>query len=294
MKFTRRTAIAGMGALAASALSRRLYADLNPDWTTSPAPFRIAGNLFYVGSRDLAAYLISTPAGLILINSNLVTSPPQIKAGIEKLGFQYRDIKILLISHGHYDHCAGSAQIVRETGAKYMVMDGDVSVVQSGGKTDFHYGSDATFQYAPVTVNRILHDGDEVALGGSVLTAHKTAGHTKGCTTWTMSINENGKRLNAVIVGSPNVNPGYVLVGNKKYPEIATDYAQGFRTLKSLPCDLFLGAHGQYFDMLEKLARVKAGSPNPFIDPAGYQSYVADRDQAFEAELARQKSSRKS
>jgi metallo-beta-lactamase class B len=291
---TRRTAISIFaGTAAAHLLTRPLHAEIPPDWTTAIPPFRIAGNLYYVGSRDLASYLIATSAGHILINSNLATSPPQIKAAIEKLGFHYRDVKTLLISHAHYDHCAGSALILRETGAVYKVMEGDVDVVQSGGKADFYYGNDTSMHYPPARVNRILHDGSHVMLGDAVLTAHKTAGHTRGCTTWTMSLNDNGKRLNAVIVGSPNVNPGYALVGNKKYPEIAEDYAQGFKTLKSLPCDIFLGAHGGYFDLLEKLARVKPGSPNPFIDPAGYKNYVADREKAFEDELASQKAGHK-
>lgn len=266
-----------------------LHAELDTDWTTPMPPFRIAGNLYYVGSRDLASYLIATPQGHILINSNLVTSPPQIKASVEKLGFHFRDIKILLISHGHYDHCAGSAAIERMTGAKYMVMAADVSVVESGGRTDFRYANDPSMRFPPAKVDRALHDGETVALGSTNLTAHKTAGHTKGCTTWTMTVSQNGKNYNAVIVGSPNVNPGYRLIGNTQYPQIASDYAQGFRTLKSLPCDIFLGAHGGYFDLLEKYKRLQAGDTNAFVDPAGYKAYVAEREQAFETELARQK-----
>jgi metallo-beta-lactamase class B len=309
-KFTRRTAIAGIGALAAAALNRRLYADPNPDWTAAIPPFRIAGNLYYVGSRDLASYLIATSVGHILINSNLGSSPPQIKSSIEQLGFKYHDIQFLLISHAHFDHCAGSAQIVHETKAWYLVLEPDVPVVESGGKSDFHYGSNAAFYFPPAKVRDVIHDGTQVKLGYSQLTGHKTAGHTKGCTTWTLTVHDepevhiqvdgkpgqkpSGKNLNVVIVGGPNVNPGYRLVNNPTYPEIAEDYAQTFRTLKSLPCDIFLGAHGLYFDMLAKLDRLKsAGSnpaSNPFIDPDGYQAFVADRQQVFETELASQKS----
>ena len=165
----------------------------NPTWLKPFPPFRIAGNLYYVGGQDLAAYLIVTPQGNILINSNLEFSPPQIKKAIELLGFKYGDTKILLISHGHFDHCAGSAEIKRETGAKYEVMAQDVSVVESGGHTDFHYGADKTMWFPPTKVDRILHDGDTVSLGGTTLTAHLTGGHTKGTTTWTLDEKQDGR-----------------------------------------------------------------------------------------------------
>ncbi len=260
----------------------------NPEWTTPHKPFRIIGNVYYVGSKDLASYLITTSEGLILINSSLPSSVPLIKKSVEALGFHFKDVKILLISHAHWDHAAGSAEIKRLTGAKYMVMDADVPVVESGGKSDFQYGGSVANQYPPAKVDRVLHDGDEVRLGGVVLVAHKTPGHTKGCTTWTLRVREDSRAYNVVIVGSPNVNPGYKLVGNTAYPAIAQDYEQTFRTLKSLPCDVFLGAHGGYFGMEAKFARVKAGAANPFVDPEGYRSYVAEREQAFRAELAKQ------
>jgi metallo-beta-lactamase class B len=270
----------------------RLPAQTNPDWTTPIAPFHIAGNLYYVGSKDLASYLIVTPAGDILINSSLESSVPMIRASVEELGFKFKDIKILLISHSHGDHDAGSAELIRQTGAQYMVMDGDVSVVESGGATDFAYAKDT---YAPAKVNRIFHDGDAVKLGGTVLIAHKTAGHTRGCTTWTMQVKEAGRPLNVVIVGSWNVNPGWRLVDRPNqpasYPGIAADYRRTFATLKGLQCDIFLGAHGAYFAMLAKLDRIKAGAKeNVWIDPAGYQAAVAEREQAFETELKRQES----
>jgi len=166
--------------------------------------------------------------------------------------------------------------------------------VESGGKTDFNYGDgkdpDAA-RYPAVKVARVLHDGDTVSLGGTVLTAHKTPGHTKGCTTWTLKVNDAGKALNVVVVGSPNVNPGYVLVGNAKYPNIVQDYEQTFKVLKALPADVFLGAHGDYYGMPAKFAEMKAGGANPFIDPAGYKAYVANREAAYRKELARQKAS---
>src|ERR1051326_6666813 len=258
------------------------------EWGEPCPAHRMIGNVYYVGSRGLAVYLITTPAGHILINSNLASSVPMIRGSIEKLGFRFSDVKILLISHAHYDHDAGSAQIVKTTGAKYMVMAGDVDVVESGGKADFQYGDDPTDLYPAAKVDRVLHDGDEGKLGGTVLTAHLTAGDTKGCTTWTMKVREGGKTYDVVIVGSPNVNPGYKLVNNARYPQIASDYAHEFEVLNSLPCDVFLGAHGAYFDMDAKFARMKPGAPNPYIDPAGYKAYVADRKEAFRKELAKQ------
>jgi metallo-beta-lactamase class B len=264
------------------------FAQDNPEWTTPHAPFRIISNVYYVGSQDLASYLITTPNGLILINSNLTSSVPQIRKNVEALGFHFEDVKILLISHAHWDHAAGSAEIKRLTGAKYMVMDADVPVVESGGATDFRYGAEAGSHFPVTKVDRVLHDGDEVKLNGVVLVAHKTPGHTKGCTTWTMRVREDNKSYNVVIVGSPNVNPGYKLVNDAAYPSIAQDYDLTFRTLKSLPCDVFLGAHGGYFGMEAKYARMKPGGVNPFVDPEGYKSYVAEREQTFRAELAKQ------
>ncbi len=272
-------------------LALRLHAADPPEWTQPFPPFKIAGNLYYVGSEGLAAYLLATPQGNILINSNLESSPEQIKQSVEKLGFKFGDTKILLISHAHFDHCAGSAEVLKMTGAKYEVMDADVPVIEAGGRNDFHYAGRKDLWFPPVHVDRVLHDGDKVSLGGTVLTAHKTAGHTKGTTTWTLDETEAGRTLHVVIVGSPNVNPGYKLVGNAAYPQIADDYRHQFQVLKALPCDLFLGAHGEYFGMKAKYERWKAGDRNAFIDPGGYKDYVADREQAFETELKRQSGS---
>lgn len=250
----------------------------NPDWHAAFPGFKIAGNLYYVGTADLAVYLIRTPQGNILINGDFAEDVPTVRKSIEQLGFKYSDTKILLISHAHGDHDEGIGPMQKETGAKVMIMDADVPEVQSTakGRPGAH-------------VDRTLHDGDKVELGGSTLVAHLTPGHTKGCTTWTMQVEEGGKKLNAVIIGSPNVNPGYVLVGNKNYPTIATDYEKTFKVLKSLPVDLFLGAHGAYFGMKAKYEKMKAGGANPFIDPAGYAAYVNERESAFRKEWERQK-----
>ena len=258
------------------------------DWLQPFPPFRIAGNLYYVGSRGLASYLVTTSEGHILINSNLEESVLMLRASIEKLGFKYTDVKILLISHAHWDHNAGSALIKKQTGATYMVMAEDVSAVESGGKTDFNYGNDKGTYYPRTTVDRTLHDKDEVKLGDAVLVAHLSAGHTKGCTTWTMKVRDGGTTYDAVIVCSPNVNPGYKLVNNAAYPGIADDYARMFRTLTSLPCDLFLGAHGSYFDLEAKYGRMQKGDASAFVDPAGYKTFIAAKTAEFQAALKKQ------
>lgn len=279
-------------ALAATVGAVRLAAQGDSDWTEPFPPFRIAGNLYYIGSKGLASYLVTTPQGHILINSDLEANVPMLRASIEQLGFTFTDVKILLISHAHWDHDAGSALIKRLTGAAYMVMDADVPVVESGGKTDFQYGNVASSLYPPTKVDRVLHDGDEVKLGGAVLVAHLTPGHSKGCTTWTMQVEDGGRRYDVVIVGSPNVNTGYRLVDNARYPQIAADYQHMFAVLKSLPCDIFLGSHGVYFDLDAKYARMRQGGANPFVDPAGYKKFVTDKEGEFQRELAKQQAAR--
>lgn len=263
----------------------------HPDWTIPFPAFHVIGNIYYVGSKGLASYLITTSEGNILMNSSLENSIPLIRSSVEQLGFKFSDIKILLISHAHIDHCGGAALLKRLTGAKYMVMEGDVPVVESGGKADFQYGDPQKESYPPAKVDRVLHDGDEVKLGDVVLVAHLTPGHTKGCTTWTMKVTEAGKTYDAVIIGSPNVNAGYKLVNNAKYPQIAQDYELMWARLKSFPCDVFLGAHGDYYGMEAKYAKLKDGSANPFIDRPGYKNYVAEKEAEFHTELKKQSES---
>ena len=259
------------------AFAAALWGQGNPDWHRAFPAFKIAGNLYYVGTADLAVYLVNTPQGNILINSDFEQDVPLIRSSIEQLGFKYKDTKIVLISHAHGDHDAATGLLKRETDAKLMVMDADVPEEQSTapGRPGAH-------------VDRVLHDGDTVELGGVKLTARLTPGHTKGCTTWTMQVQEGGRTLNAVIVGSPNVNAGYILVGNKNYPQIAQDYVKTFTVLKALPCDLFLGAHGAYFGLKAKYDKMKAGGANPFIDPDGYKAYIAEREATFRKEWERQ------
>ncbi len=253
-------------------------------------PFRIMGNLYYVGTDDLASYLIVTSKGNILINSDLEANVPMIKASIEKLGFRYSDTKILLISHAHFDHAAGSKLIKQQTNAKYMVMDADVPLIESGGKSDFRYGHDVDAYFPPTTVDKILHDGDKIKLGETTLTAHLTAGHTPGCTTWTMELMDHGKKYHVVFLGSLNVNPGYKLVNNKLYPNIAKDFEHAIEVSKSLPCDIFLGAHAGYFGLKKKYALLGKDDKNPFIDPAGYKKYISQKEKEFNEKLKKQQS----
>jgi len=268
-------------------------ADIDPAWTTPLAPFRIADNLYYVGSQDLASYLAVTPKGNILINPNLATSPPQIRASVEALGFRWTDTRILLNSQAHDDHAAGAAQVIRETHAKNMVMDGDVGVINTGARKDFLSPSPNITLYAPAHVDRILHDGDTVSLGGVTLTAHKTAGHTRGCTTWTMRAHLPGEPVGTlrdiVIVGGTGFWSEYHFVASPghpiSYPGIVQDFQHTFAVLRALPCDVFLGAHGGYFGMLAKLKRYPQDGPRVFIDPNGYKEFVARAQETFEKAL---------
>src|SRR4051812_49304004 len=257
------------------------------DWYAPFPAHKVVGNVYYVGSKDLASYLITTPEGHILINSGFERTVPLIRDSVESLGFQMRDVKILLASHAHSDHVAGHAKMKELTGAKVYVMRGDDAVIASGGKGQYLY---ADSRWPPCPVDRVLEDGEEVSLGGVKLVARRTPGHTRGCTTWTWRVADGGKDHDVVVIGSPNVNRGYKLVGNADYPEIADDFARTFRVLKSLPCDVFLGAHGGYYDMAAKHERAGRGAgANPFVDPEGYRAYVARKEQAFRDTLAEQR-----
>ena len=253
-------------------------------------PHKVAGDIYYVGSRDISSYLVTSPDGHAIINSGFEETVPLIRASVEKLGFKMRDVKVLLHSHAHSDHVAGHALLQELTGATVFVMHGDDDVIRSGGKGQYLYTDS---RWRPCPVDRVLKDGDKVEIGGTTLVARRTAGHTRGCTTWTCRVTDGDKKLDVVVVGSPNVNPGFQLVNNADYPHIADDYAKGFSILKKLPCDVFLGAHGKYYGMLEKFERFGDGKPNPFIDPDGYKAYIEEREAAFRAKLAAQRGFKK-
>jgi len=248
---------------------------------------QVIGNVYYVGSSDLASFLIATPAGHFLINTGFEETVPLIQSGVEKLGFHVEDIKFLLTGQAHIDHVGGHALARKLTRARVLVMTGDEGLVSSGGVGDFQYDKQA--RWKPCPVDHVLHDNEAISLGGVTLVARHTPGHTKGCTTWTLTTNHNGRPYHVVIVGSANANSGYRLVKNDKYPSIAEDFARTFRVLKSLECDVYLGSHGSYYGMAEKFARMKDGGPNPFVDPQGYRNFLEQREQTYLAELATQR-----
>jgi metallo-beta-lactamase class B len=250
---------------------------------------KVAGNVYYVGSKALATYLITTPDGHALINSGFEETVPLIRVAVESLGFKMRDVKLILASHAHSDHVAGHALLKELSGGKVLVMRGDEGAIASGGEGQYLYQGS---RWKPCPVDRVLEDGEEVKLGGVTLIARRTPGHTKGCTTWTWQVADGDKQFNVVVIGSPNVNPGYRLVDNKDYAEIAEDFAKTFAILKSLPCDLFLGAHGEYYGMLAKYERHQADK-NAFIDPDGYKAYVDLKEKEFLRKLAEQKDAKK-
>lgn len=284
--FTRLTLLLALATLPAHASFK-----VDPRWTTNHTPFHIAGNLYYVGSEDLCAYLITTPQGNILINANLPSSPELIRKNIEALGFRFEDTKILLNSQAHFDHIGGAAEIKRLTHAKVETMEGDVSPMESGGKTDFYFYNQPNYQFEPVKVDRILHDGDTVTLGGTTLTAHRTAGHTKGDTTWTFPVTEAGHTYNVLIYGgAAAINEN--ILDDPRYPTQSADFKHTFEILPTLPCDIFLGAHGVYFGLTEKYKQLQSGNHEAFIDSAGYKALVNEQDKEFEAELAKEKAAR--
>ena len=241
-------------------------------------PHKVIGNVYFVGTANLGSYLIPTPEGHVLINTDYEETVPAIRSGVEKLGFNFTDIKIILGSHAHDDQMEGDAMVKELTGARVMAMEQDVATLKKmapGGK--------------PHPIDRILHDGDEVKLGGTALTAHLTAGHTKGCTTWSLKAREAGKTYDVVIVCSVGFNAGYLLVNNKDYPQIADDYMRSFATLRKLPCDVFIAAHSPFYDLESKYPKLGKGGANPFIDHAGYLAYIDLKEKQFNDELARQK-----
>ncbi|HEV2690512.1 MAG TPA: subclass B3 metallo-beta-lactamase [Bryobacteraceae bacterium] len=256
-------------------------------WNKPIEPYRIAGNIYYVGTNFLASFLFVTPEGNILLNSDYEESVPLVRRSIEKLGFRFADTKYLLSSQAHNDHSAGNFLVKELTGAKVLVMEGDDFIIANGGRGDFRF--DGEISWKPCKVDKVLHDGDKVELGGTALTAHHTPGHTKGCTTWTTTVAEDGKKLDVVIVGGTGINPGVRLVNNAKYRNIVEDYVRTFRVLRALPCDLFLGAHGVYYDMDAKLVRFRAGEkPNPFIDPQGYRDFIDRSERNYLDQLSKE------
>ncbi|HLG99935.1 MAG TPA: subclass B3 metallo-beta-lactamase [Bryobacteraceae bacterium] len=246
-------------------------------------PLRIVGNVYYVGDNDLASYLIVTPQGDILINTGYEYSVPEIRSRVETLGFKISDIKILLVTHAHSDHAAGQAEMKKITGAKMYAMKEEVELLETGGKTDYLFGNSGWFP--PVTVDKVLTDGEKIELGGTVLTAYLHPGHTKGSTSYAMDVNESGKTYHVLIANLGNINDGTVLLHNPKYKNIVEDYARTFDAQKKLPCDIFLTSHAGQFGLLRKWHPEDPYDPNRFVDPEGYQRAVARSELRFLQQL---------
>lgn len=257
------------------------------NWNRYFPPHRVVGNVYYVGSSFIASFLIATPEGHFLLNSGTEETVPLIRSGVEKLGFRFADIKILLSGHAHIDHVGGHALIRQLTGARVMAMAGDDMLITSGGASDFHYAN--RWRWTGCPVDHILSDAETVTLDGTSLTAYLTPGHTEGCTAWAFSAEDGGATYRVVVVASARANPGYRLVNNPKYPGIAEDFERTFRALRSLPCDVFLGAHGWYYGLETKYAGLSEGGRNPFVDPRGYSDFLARSEEDFHKELAVQR-----
>ena len=255
-------------------------------WNQPVQPFRIVGNIYYVGASDITSYLITTPQGHILLDGGFVETAPMIRENIRKLGFKPEDVKYLLNSHGHSDHAGGLAQLKQWTGAQFVVSREDGALIARGGHGDFAWGDKFTFP--PLQPDRVVADGDTVSIGDAVMTAHLTPGHTKGCTTWTTDAEQDGHLYHVVFLCSVSA-PGYKLVNNVKYPNIVEDYRKTFAYLNTLPCDVFLSSHGSVFGLTEKLAAMKKDPKhNPFVDSREYYQYLEQAQRDFEAELKTQ------
>ena len=260
-------------------------------WKAPVPPRHLIANIHYVGAIGVSSYLITTPAGHILIDTGFDETVPLIQKSVEQLGFKLADIKIILSSHAHIDHVGGHAQMKRLTGAPIYASAADAKTLESGGADDFIPLPRETILYPPAKVDHIVSDGERVTLGGVTLTANLTPGHTKGATTWTMDVSEGGQVYHVVFFSSASINAGTRLSGPAAaYPRIVEDFTATFAKLKTLPCDVFFAPHGGQFAMAEKFARLERSvQPNPFIDRAGLPKIIAQAERAFRQLLEKEK-----
>ncbi len=263
------------------------------NWTAPYEPFKLADNLYYVGTAGLASWLLTTPQGHILIDGAMPTSARMIEDNIVKLGFKPADVKILLNTHAHFDHSGGLADLKADTGAKLYAAAGDRQALETGT----YVGSEdvKAFDFKPVKVDVVLKDGQQVSLGGVSLTAHMTPGHSGGCTTWTFPLNVDGAKREALLYCSTSVAANRLVSKAKgpQYPGIVEAYQATFAKLKTMQADVFLAPHAEQFGLAGKRARLAAGAPNPFVDPSELQKVVAASEAAFKTELARQQEAAK-
>jgi len=278
--------------IAVSALAQPAKDFGSDEWRRPFPPFRIAGNLYYVGTYDLACYLIVTPAGNILINTGLADSAAQIRSNIETLGFRFSDTKLLLATHAHFDHVSAMAEIKRLTGARLAATEPEVALFESGGKTDFRFGEDQTAWFPPVHVDEKLHDGQKVGLGGTELTAHLHPGHTKGAASYEFTVHDDTRDYRVLIANLPSINPGVTLVTNAKYPNILADYAHTLAALKAMQPEIFLASHASQFDLHRKHQPGDPYQPARFVDPSGYRAALDQLQAAYDAQVARERAVR--
>jgi metallo-beta-lactamase class B len=277
--------------IAIFALATCAFAQSNPDWTKPFPAHRVIGNLYYVGTYDLACFLITTPKGNILINTGVDGSAPMIVSSIQSLGFKVKDTKILLTTQAHVDHVAAMAEMKRLTGARMLATDGDAPVLEDGGKSDPLFTA-PEYRFAPVKVDGRIKDGQKISLGGTELTAYSHPGHTRGSASYALTFAENGHNYRVLIANMGSINPGTILIGNKKYPQIADDYAKTFREQKMLECDIFLSSHASQYQLHDKWKPGQAYSPDTFVDPEGYKAAVGRAEKAYLEWLAKEKGTR--
>jgi metallo-beta-lactamase class B len=251
------------------------------EWNQPVEPFRVAGALYYVGTANLTSLLVTTPAGLVLIDAGLEESAPIIAGNIRKLGFRVEDVRILLSTHAHLDHAGGLARLKALSGARLYASAEDAVLLERGGRGDFAYGD--TLPFPPVPVDGRVHDGQEIELGGVRFRAVATPGHTKGCTSWTFAIDDAGTRRSIVMIGGTTA-PNYRLVNNPAYPTIAADFERTFKTLRALRADIVFEGHGFAFDLESRRLGKRA-----FVDPAALGESVDRAEAAFRKQLAEQR-----
>jgi metallo-beta-lactamase class B len=255
----------------------------NPDWTAPETPFRIVGTIHYVGTKDLAVYLITTPAGHILIDGAVPGVEADIEKSIRSLGFKPEDIKVLLTTQAHFDHVGTLAHFAALSKGSVRIMQGDEKLIADGGASDYLFSGQKGLHYKPTKVDVVLKDGDVITLGDVKLTALRTPGHTPGCATYTMTATDGGKSYAVVFPGSLTVNPGTRLVKNPSYPGIADDYRRSMDRLDSLTPDIYLTAHASAGDLAAKRARARTAGVQAYVDPEGYRKLHAQKREQFEA-----------
>jgi metallo-beta-lactamase class B len=282
MRSLRSRIITVVGCAAAILLQGPAANSQTPDaWTRPFPPFRIIGNIYWVGSYDLSTYLVTSPQGHILINTGVGDTAQQIKAGVEQLGFKMADVKILTATHGHWDHVAGLAALKKMTGAALVVSEPEKALLESGGKADFRFGSVESSWFDPVKVDRTFRDGETLSLGATALTTHLHPGHTKGATSFTTEVRENGKTYRVAIANMGSINPGVTVTGMATYPGIQQDYARTFASQRAMTVDVFLASHASQFRMHEKYKPGDPYNPDRFVDPKGFADAVAGLEKVY-------------